>query len=104
MNVTDLTTQQLVGEITTQAVDQELLVTSSIEMGQAYDSPDVQENKQHDFYQTTEQPSLDSVLNNEIDIIIEIKHPKSVIYAADKVQSDSAKLMLVSLFLMLCLL
>lgn len=87
-------------EVSTQAELQENLITSN----QVTERKSFQENKQHDFYQTTEQPSL--VLDDsEIDIIIEIKHPKSVIYAADKVQSDSAKLTihLLSFFLLLCL-
>ena len=87
-------------DVTTKPNNQENLVTND----QVTESNVFQENKQHDFYQTTEQPSL-ALDDSEIDIIIEIKHPKSVIYATDKVQSDSAKLTihLLSFFLLLCL-
>ena len=58
---------------------------------------------EHDFYQTTERILLDQ----ELDIIIELsKHPKSVIYASESVESDASELKLhfFAFFAMLCLL
>ena len=74
------------------------MVTSAQDLESA-----TQENE-HDFYQTTEATLL---LDQEIDIIIELgKHPKSVIYASESVESDASelKLHLFGFFLMLCLL
>ena len=93
-NVTDITTS---AELTT--AFQEVLVTA-----QNLESITTTQENEHDFYQTTEQVSL--LLDEEIDIIIELgKHPKSVIYAGDSVESDASglKLHLFGLFL-LCLL
>ena len=103
---TQPTTVQITENATTDEVELAIITTASAQdiltdLGQETESSTNQEHE-HDFYQTTEQTMiLDLELKEStLDIIIDLNHPKSVIYASE---SSAVQISLATLLVLLAL-